>query len=202
MRSQLVLEGRFRVFEDGTVNRIKDGVEKTAKVTVLKSRGHGYPLVSYYENGKQKQIYVSRLIASAFVPNPHNYKCVLHKDGDSENNCASNLEWGSAINKARSKKCKVCGRATYLKDSICPSCKRKPISEELQRRLKARRSTRYENIDLSVCSEKEKEYVKLARQGVSIPKIADNYKVSNQCVSAALRNAEEKTIIKQMDEHN
>lgn len=37
--------------------------------------------------------YVSRLVAEAFVPNPFGFPCVIHKDGNSMNNCAYNLQW-------------------------------------------------------------------------------------------------------------
>lgn len=36
---------------------------------------------------------VHYLIAEAFVPNPHKYEYLLHKDGDIKNNHADNLEW-------------------------------------------------------------------------------------------------------------
>ena len=50
---------------------------------------HGYMTVRL---GKKK-LYVHRLVAEAFIPNPHGYPQVNHKDEDKSNNHVSNLEW-------------------------------------------------------------------------------------------------------------
>lgn len=42
---------------------------------------------------KYKMERVHRLIAKAFIPNPNNYPCINHIDGNKLNNNVSNLEW-------------------------------------------------------------------------------------------------------------
>lgn len=44
-------------------------------------------------DGVESTKLVARLVASAFHPNPYNYPCVNHIDGDTENNSPDNLEW-------------------------------------------------------------------------------------------------------------
>ena len=40
-----------------------------------------------------KEYKVHRLLATAFIPNPNNYKVVHHKDENKLNNALDNLEW-------------------------------------------------------------------------------------------------------------
>lgn len=47
----------------------------------------------YGSDGKEKRVYVHRLVAQAFVENPHEYRVVNHLDGNKQNNRADNLEW-------------------------------------------------------------------------------------------------------------
>lgn len=48
------------------------------------------------DDGKRKNFYRHRLVASTYIPNPNHYPQVCHKDNDPENNRVSNLYWGTA----------------------------------------------------------------------------------------------------------
>jgi len=63
--------------------------------------GNGYPHFSIRIDGKQKFFRVHRMVGILFVPNPHNYPAVLHKD-DVKTNCHYlNLEWGTSLKNNR-----------------------------------------------------------------------------------------------------
>lgn len=56
--------------------------------------GKGYRKVQIKENGElYPETYIHRIVAKAFVDNPHNKPCVNHLDNDPTNNNADNLEW-------------------------------------------------------------------------------------------------------------
>jgi hypothetical protein len=54
---------------------------------------HGYDEVVLCYKGKTKRITVHRLVALTFIPNPHNYYAINHKDENKKNNRVDNLEW-------------------------------------------------------------------------------------------------------------
>jgi predicted XRE-type DNA-binding protein len=75
--------------------RGKDGSKRLIKGRILKQRdnGHGYMVVEFSVKNKTIRLYVHRIVASAFIPNPDNLPQVNHKDNNRANNVVSNLEW-------------------------------------------------------------------------------------------------------------
>ncbi|WKV24071.1 hypothetical protein PSYJYH_000036 [Bacillus phage PSYJ-YH] len=60
-----------------------------------KDRRRGYFSVRLSNGGISKVFSVHRLVASAFLGNPHELSQVNHKDGNRENNHVDNLEWST-----------------------------------------------------------------------------------------------------------
>ena len=86
-------EGLYQVSNFGRVRSLKNG-----KVRILKplTNKNGYLRVQLYKNNSLKTIFIHRLVAMAFIPNPNNLPMVNHKDEDKTNNIVSNLEWCDA----------------------------------------------------------------------------------------------------------
>lgn len=72
-------------------------VYNKAKETWLKPQQHknGYLYVVLYFEGKRKNVYLHRLIAEYYSPNPYKFDCAFHADQDKLNNRASNIWWTS-----------------------------------------------------------------------------------------------------------
>lgn len=199
MRTKAVLNGVFEVTDQGDVYRIKNGQREPAKVQKT-GRQHNYCVVSYMENGKQKHVYVHRLVAQAFIPNPNNYPQVNHLDGNPLNNAVENLEWctpkmnvehaystGLADPLQRSAPCIRCGEVTMAKDCICPACKKELKLEAGKMDRLARIRDMLGTIDQSMLTETQKKYVNLRMEGLSFVEIAEICGVSRQCVAEAIR---------------
>ena len=67
------------------------------KEVIMRTKlSRGYKQVELIDdNNNHKLLYVHRLVAITFIPNPNNYPCVNHKDEDKVNNNVENLEWCS-----------------------------------------------------------------------------------------------------------
>ena len=63
----------------------------------LVNNGRGYFVCKIYRKNKSevvdKNIYIHKLVAQGFIPNPENKPQVNHIDGDKTNNKVGNLEW-------------------------------------------------------------------------------------------------------------
>jgi hypothetical protein len=60
------------------------------------SKKLGYAMITLSANNVNKSVYIHRLVAEAFIPNPNNLPMINHKDEDKTNNSIDNLEWCTA----------------------------------------------------------------------------------------------------------
>lgn len=92
-------EGIYEVSNTGFVRSVDriccDGRHLKGKVLSCSLGGSarkqwGVTLSKY---GKRTRVYVARLVAQAFIPNPNKYKNVSYLDNDRDNLCYTNLYW-------------------------------------------------------------------------------------------------------------
>lgn len=86
-------EGLYEVSDQGRVKSLDYNHTGLYKILKPKNNGCGYFQVGLYKDGHAKQLFVHRLVAEAFIPNPNNLDTINHKDEVKTNNAASNLEW-------------------------------------------------------------------------------------------------------------
>lgn len=91
-------EGLYQISNMGRVKSIHYHRSRLAvdKCLVPRIPPDRYPYVGLFKNGKLKHVYLHRLVAEYFIPNPDNKPYVNHKDGDKTNNRVDNLEWVTA----------------------------------------------------------------------------------------------------------
>lgn len=82
-------EGLYQVSNFGRVRRVKTSGEPIKQSMIR----NGYMKLNLCKNNIVKTVMVHRLVAIAFVDNPHNKAEVNHIDGDKKNNSIINLEW-------------------------------------------------------------------------------------------------------------
>jgi len=88
------VKGYEDMYEVSNMARVRS--RKFHRVTILKApvnKHIGYRYLHLCKNGETEQFYLHRLVATAFIPNPHNWPEVNHKDGDRANCLPDNLEW-------------------------------------------------------------------------------------------------------------
>lgn len=92
---QVSNRGRVRSLDKKVCCGIKNNPEVVKKGRILNplKTGSNYLFVQIYKNRKPKIIFIHRLVAQAFIPNPNNYSIVNHRDENPLNNDVDNLEW-------------------------------------------------------------------------------------------------------------
>lgn len=106
------LPGYEGIYKASSLGYITNGRKKLKTYTI----NSGYLCLKLHDaNGVRKSHLLHRLIATAFLPNPHNLPEVNHKDGNKANCSLLNLEWESS--KGNKKHAKDSGLWVYNKPS-------------------------------------------------------------------------------------
>lgn len=87
-------DGVYIISNLGRVKSFKKGPEG---IILKPAVSNCYLSLVLSKNGKPHMRKIHRLVATAFVPNPHNYPIINHIDCNKLNNVATNLEWATLI---------------------------------------------------------------------------------------------------------
>lgn len=101
-------EGLYWVSDMGRVWSVKNQI--FLKLKPLDN--HGHLGVCLYDCGKPYYRYIHRLVAEAFIPNPHNRPVVRHRDDIPLFNTSDDIEWGTQIDNMED--CKRNGHFHYF----------------------------------------------------------------------------------------
>lgn len=83
------IDGYDGLYQVSNLGRVRRG----SRLLRQSNAGKGYLSVTLSLDGHVKRVYVHRLVAMAFIPNPSVSPCVNHKDETRTNNTVDNLEW-------------------------------------------------------------------------------------------------------------
>lgn len=78
-------------YEVSSEGRIRN--KKTGRILKPAKNSSGYLQVVLCKNGKKKSLFVHRLVADVWIPNPDNLPQVNHINENKEDNRVENLEW-------------------------------------------------------------------------------------------------------------
>jgi hypothetical protein len=87
------IAGYERLYEVSTLGQVRNAKGLVMKQYLKRDKYTAYKKVALWKDGKYRHLYVHRLVAEAFIPNPDKLPIVNHKDEDGTNNLQNNLEW-------------------------------------------------------------------------------------------------------------
>lgn len=90
---QVSTHGRVRSFKNN-----RHGLCDTPRILKTDINSNGYERVYL---GSNYHPFIHKLVADAFIPNPHGHPVVRHKDDNRMNNRVDNLEWGTQSDNIR-----------------------------------------------------------------------------------------------------
>lgn len=118
--------------DEYTVDELGNVYGKSGRKLKPSLNPRGYQIINYMKDGRQYGAAVHRVVAIAFIDNPHRKPQVNHIDGDKTNNTVSNLEWVTELENVRhaievlgfdprhrQKMAAVVGRSATDKNEVC-----------------------------------------------------------------------------------
>lgn len=89
----------YYISKDGVLySRYRGGYlkDKYSPMKLYKrSNGYVQAVLKVRKLGLIRRVYIHRLVAETYIPNPDNKPCVCHKDNNRSNNSVNNLYWGT-----------------------------------------------------------------------------------------------------------
>lgn len=146
------IEG-YENYEVSNMGRVRSlNYNGTGKMKIMRpgKKSGGYLFVCLYKNGKVKQMYIHRVVAEAFLPNPDNLPCINHKNEIKTDNRVQNLEFVSHkynINYSRNWE----GAVEVRRKPVLQYTKTGELIGEYKSMMKAQRQTGINQSNISSC---------------------------------------------------
>lgn len=95
-------EGLYSISSHGRVHRMQGpDTKRCPRIHFGHRKPNDYMIVWLFGPESPRRAYIHRLVADAFIPNPHGLPQVNHIDSDPSNNHVENLEWCNRSQNAR-----------------------------------------------------------------------------------------------------
>lgn len=161
------------------------------------SRGGRYKTITVEEpGGKQYALYVHRLLAIKFIPNPEGKPQVNHIDGNPSNNSIDNLEWATAkenvnhaiVNGLRDymhNTCVICKEPTQL--HVCRKCSYELAKSQKSNMKRQSLLDEFSNVQILKLPEMELDILTSRFDGQTLEEIAQKYNCTREWIRVILK---------------